>query len=179
MKGISCIVTDVDGTLTDGRVSYSSDGTESKAFHVADGLGIVLALRLGYKVGTISGRSSASVRRRMTELGVTEINEGISDKAACIKMLAARWQVSPENIAYIGDDINDIPAFRSVGFKIATANACRELKELADFVTLQGGGYGAVREAIELILRAQGRLGEALAAYLASGQGVHECRIGQ
>ena len=178
MKRISCIVMDVDGTLTNGCVSYSSDGSESKSFHVSDGLGIVLALRLGYKVATISGRTSASLRRRMIELGVTEINEGISDKAACIMTLATKWHVLPESIAYIGDDINDIPAFRSVGIKIATANACRELKGLADFVTLETGGQGAVREAIELILRAQGRLEEGIAAYLASGHG-NEFRTAQ
>ena len=157
---------DVDGTLTDGTLLCGDDGTQAKAFHVADGLGIVMAQAMGIKVAVVSGRKSQAVERRMAELKVTELVQNCGDKAAAIQSLLARYELSPDEAAYAGDDINDLPAFEAVGFKIAVADASEHLKAQADWITPRPGGRGAVRDAIEEILRRQERLDAAVRAYL-------------
>ncbi len=167
MKNVKLIVLDVDGTLTDGTLLYGDDGVQAKAFHVADGLGIVMAQAVGLRVAIVSGRSSLSVETRLAELKVTEFIQSCADKEAAVEMLLAKYRLHSPEVAYVGDDINDLPAFDIAGVKIAVANAAGALKARADWVTPRPGGQGAVRDAIEEILRQQGRLEEAIAAYLA------------
>lgn len=166
MQNVKLIALDVDGTLTDGTLLYSDDGVQAKAFHVADGLGIVMAQAMGLKIAVISGRASRAVERRMTELKVTDLVQNCGDKAAALETLLAKYELRPEEIAYVGDDINDLPAFAVAGVKIAVANAEGALKAQADWITPRPGGLGAVRDAIDEILRRQGRLDEAVQAYL-------------
>jgi len=166
MQNVKLIVLDVDGTLTDGTLLYGPDGAHSKAFHVADGLGIVMAQSLGLHVAVISGRSSRAVETRMAELKVTDLVQNCGDKAAALRELLNHYGLTPAEVAYVGDDINDLPAFDMAGVKIAVADASQLVKARADWVTPRPGGYGAVRDAVEEILRRQGRLEEAVAAYL-------------
>lgn len=166
MQNVKLIVLDVDGTLTDGTLLYGPDGAHSKAFHVADGLGIVMAQSLGLRVAVISGRSSRAVETRMAELKVTDLVQNCGDKAAALRDLLERYALTPAEAAYVGDDINDLPAFDVAGVKIAVADASEIVKARADWVTPRPGGHGAVRDAVEEILRRQGRLNEAVTAYL-------------
>jgi len=170
MQNVKLLVLDVDGTLTDGTISYSDDGTQSKAFHVADGLGIVMAQSVGLRIAVISGRASRAVENRMAELKVMDLVQKCGDKAEAMRVLMAQYGLAAEQVAYIGDDINDLPAFEVTGVKIAVANACETLKSKADWVTPRPGGQGAVRDAIEEILRRQGRLKEAETAFLAQAK---------
>ena len=172
MQNIKLIALDVDGTLTDGTLLYASDGSQAKAFHVADGLGIVMAQAVGLRVAVISGRASPAVEQRMAELKVTDLIQNCGDKAAALRTLLAKYDLNPSQAAYVGDDINDLPAFEVVDVKIAVANASKLLKARADWVTPRPGGAGAVRDAIEEILRRQGRLSAAVEAYLESAKQV-------
>ena len=164
---VQLVVLDVDGTLTDGVIHYDSAGNDHRHFHAADGLGIVMAQAVGLKVAVISGRKSAATERRMAELRVGDVIQSSGDKAAALRELMARRNVTAGHVAYVGDDINDLPAFALAGFKIAVADAAEIVRAQADYVTPRPGGHGAVRDAIEAILRDQGRLEEAIAAYLA------------
>jgi len=166
VNSIKLIALDVDGTLTDGTLLCSDNGVQAKAFHVADGLGIVMAQAAGLKIAVISGRASRAVEQRMAELKVADLVQNCGDKAAALKVLLAKYDLSPEEAAYVGDDINDLPAFAVAGVKIAVADASDALKAQADWVTPRPGGQGAVRDAIDEILRRQGRLNEAIQAYL-------------
>lgn len=166
MQNVKLIALDVDGTLTDGTLLYGPDGAHSKAFHVADGLGIVLAQAMGLRVAVISGRSSRTVETRMAELKVTDLVQNCGDKAAALHGLLQKYGLTPAEAAYVGDDINDLPAFDVASVKIAVADASELLKARADWVTPRPGGHGAVRDAIEEILRRQGRLEDAVAVYL-------------
>ena len=172
MQTIKLIVLDVDGTLTDGTVNYSDTGVQFKSFHVADGLGIVMAQAVGLRIAVISGRSSKAVEQRMAELKVTDLVQNCGDKAAALKLLLTQYALKPEECAFVGDDINDLPAFEVVSVKIAVANASETLKARADWITPRPGGAGAVRDAIEEILRRQGRLSDAVEAYLKSAEQV-------
>lgn len=166
MQNVRLIILDVDGTLTDGTLAYSDNGVQTKAFHVADGLGIVMAQAVGLKIAVISGRASRAVETRLAELKVAEVVQNCGDKAAAVRVLLAKYGLNPDQAAYVGDDINDLPAFEAVGVKIAVANASDMLKGRADWITPRSGGFGAVRDAIDEILRRQGRLNEAVQAYL-------------
>ncbi len=167
MQNVKLVALDVDGTLTDGTLLFGEDGVRLKAFHVADGLGIVMAQSVGLKIAVISGRSSRAVEARMAELRVTDVVQDCGDKATAVRGLLAKYDLRPDDAAFVGDDINDLPAFDAVGVKIAVADAAEHLKARADWVTPRMGGHGAVRDAIEEILRRQGRLDAAVAAYLA------------
>ena len=166
MQNVKLIVLDVDGTLTDGTLLYDDGGGLSKSFHVADGLGIVMAQAVGLRVAVLSGRTSRVVGTRMAELGVEDVIQNCGDKAAALNGLLEKYGLRPKEAAYVGDDINDLPAFEAAGVKIAVADASAYLKARADWVTPRAGGVGAVRDAIEEILRRQGRLDEAVSAYL-------------
>ena len=176
MQNVKLIALDVDGTLTDGTLFYASDGSQAKAFHVADGLGIVMAQAVGLRIAVISGRTSPAVEQRMAELKVTDLVQNCGDKASALRVLLAKYALQPSQAAYVGDDINDLPAFDAAGVKIAVANASETLKARADWVTPRPGGAGAVRDAIEEILRRQGRLNEAVAAYLQMAQAAGTAR---
>jgi len=172
MKAVKLIVLDVDGTLTDGVIHYETnnssvgDGIEHKHFHVADGLGIVMAQSVGLRVAVVSGRQNLTVAWRMAELNVSDVLQGIEDKAAALRGLMAIYGLNSDEIAYVGDDINDLPAFDVAGVRIAVADANWIVRDRADFITPRAGGRGAVRDAIEEILRSQGKLQEAVDAYL-------------
>ena len=154
---IRMIMMDVDGVLTDGRIFYSTDGAEIEAFFVRDGLGLRAAQRAGLLTAILTGRASGAVARRAKELGISEINLGIANKIETYEMILHRHGLTDEAVAYIGDDVNDLPLFARAGLAVAPADAADEVKSRVAYVTARGGGRGAVREAVELILKAQGR----------------------
>lgn len=166
MQEVKLIVLDVDGTLTDGSIVLSDVGEQVKTFHVADGLGIVMAKCVGIRFAVLSGRRSIAVERRMSELGISDVLQGVSDKGVRLRSLMERLRLRPPEVAFVGDDVNDLPAFGVVGVKIAVADAAQIVRERADYVTPRGGGRGGVRDAVDEILRRQGRLDEAVQAYL-------------
>ncbi len=156
-RNIRLLAMDVDGVLTDGRVWLDLHGNELKTFHVHDGQGITLAHRAGIRTAWISGRASAAVRQRAAELGVSWVHEQVRAKAPVIRDLMRQTQIPADAVAYIGDDLIDIPVFRCVGLPIAVASAPPDVRACAAWVTRCAGGAGAVREVVDLILRAQGR----------------------
>ena len=167
LSGIRLIAMDVDGVLTDGAIELVHPEGESKRFHTLDGLGIQLAIHAGLLVAWISGRASALVERRATELGVHHLFQLAANKSAAIAELMGAYALTQANVAYVGDDLNDLPAFSLAGVKFAPAGAVAEIKALADFVTERPGGQGAVREVCDVILKAQGKWNDAVTLYLA------------
>lgn len=167
MQNVKLIVLDLDGTLTDGVIHYDSDGGDHKHFHVADGLGIVMAQAAGLKIAIVTGRESAVLARRADELKIADVIEKAGDKAEVLRGLMQKYELRADEIAFVGDDLNDLPAFDVAGVKIAVGDAAQTVKDRADWVTPRAGGRGAVRDAIEEILRRQGKLDDAIAAYLA------------
>ncbi|MCK6545586.1 HAD hydrolase family protein [Myxococcota bacterium] len=155
-KRVQALVLDVDGVLTDGRLTYLPGGGESKTFHVRDGLGIQLLLASGVKVALISGRESEVVVRRARELGIMHLSLGIADKVEAFEELLADFGITDEDVAYAGDDLPDLPLLRRVGLAFAVADAAPEVRASAHIVLRAGGGQGAVREACERILKARG-----------------------
>ena len=165
-RAIRLLAMDVDGVLTDGKVIYTDTGVELKAFDIHDGLGISVARHADLLTAVITGRTSPAVERRASELGISFLRMGCRDKSAAMRGLIAEAGVRPEEVAFIGDDINDLPALQECGFRVAVGNARDELKGIADYVTSRHGGAGAVREVIELILKSQEKWTYALGAYL-------------
>jgi 3-deoxy-D-manno-octulosonate 8-phosphate phosphatase (KDO 8-P phosphatase) len=168
LSRIRLLALDVDGTLTDGSVLYDDAGHEWKQFHIHDGLGIVLAGFAGLAIAWITGRQSPMVERRARELKVPYVLQGVRDKQTALSELAVRNGFAPVEVAFMGDDLNDLPALRWATVAIAPANAVPYVKELADLVTVHGGGQGAVRDAIEAVLRARGDYDAAVGNYLIS-----------
>jgi 3-deoxy-D-manno-octulosonate 8-phosphate phosphatase (KDO 8-P phosphatase) len=156
VEKVKLLVLDVDGVLTDGRLYYHDDGTESKAFHARDGHGIKLAQRAGIEVALISGRSVPCVDKRAADLGIKAVAQGPKDKVPTFERFLADRGLGPEQAAFVGDDLVDLPVMRRAGFAVAVADASEHLLEVAHYVTLTPGGRGAVREVIELILAVQG-----------------------
>ncbi len=152
---IRLLVLDVDGVLTDGRLYFSARGEEMKCFHVRDGAGIVQLLRAGVQVAVISGRNSPAVERRMSELGVTYVRQGISDKLAALTELLAVLNLELNTTACMGDDSADVPILQVARLAIAVPDAHASAKACAHFVTQTSGGLGAVREVCDLILAAR------------------------
>jgi len=154
---IKLLLMDCDGVLTDGRVWLFENGEEQKGFHTRDGLGIELWHRAGLKSGIISGRNSSAVERRAQGLGMAFVVQGVTEKVQAFTQTVTQAGVTNEEVAFIGDDLNDIPLMMRSGFGVAVADAAVEARERAHYVTKLNGGQGAVREVIELILKAQGR----------------------
>lgn len=154
---IRLVLLDVDGVLTDGRITYGGDGKEVKSFDVKDGQGVKFLKKGGIEVGILSSRSSRAVSRRARELGIRLVRQGIKNKGTELAAIAKGKKLSPEEIAFLGDDWADLPVFRRVGLAIAVADSIPELRRAAHFVTGAPGGRGAVREAAEAILKAQGK----------------------
>ena len=152
---IRLLVLDVDGVLTDGRLVYGPDGETSKRFHVHDGLAMVAAARAGLELAVISGRASEAVARRMAELGIAEVHQGVGDKAAALGALLARRGLGRHEVAVMGDDLPDLPLMRQAALALAPADAVAEVRRAAHWRSRRRGGEGAVREAIEWILRAR------------------------
>jgi 3-deoxy-D-manno-octulosonate 8-phosphate phosphatase (KDO 8-P phosphatase) len=150
------LIMDVDGVLTDGRIIQDSQGHELKVFDVKDGHGIVMAHRAKLRTALISGRASESLTRRAQELGIELVFQKIWNKLEVYEKILVETQCMADEVAYIGDDLVDIPLLRRVGLAVAVADAVDEVKATAHLITQRPGGQGAVRELIELILRAQG-----------------------
>ncbi len=152
---IRLLLMDCDGVLTDGRIHLLDDGSEMKSFHVRDGQGLALWHRAGGLSGVVSGRASLALEVRARELGIHFVRQGVGDKVAAFESLLAEANVCAAEVAFIGDDLADVPLMRRVGFAVAVADACIEARRAAHHVTKKAGGHGAVRELIELLLRAQ------------------------
>jgi len=170
--GIRLLALDVDGTLTDGRINIGPEGELFKSFSCKDGLGISASLRSGLKIAIITGRTSPILRVRAAELGITDdLYCGIAEKGSALRQLAGKYGVTLEETAFMGDDLNDLPALLSAGLAAAPADASEDVKSRCHFVSSRNGGNGAVRELLELILRSQGKWDGIVAAYQNAGQG--------
>lgn len=156
-KKIRLLVLDVDGVLTDGSIILDNEGNELKAFHVRDGHGIKMLGDAGINVAIITGRNSKAVARRAAELRITDVYQGCYNKAAAYEQLLEKFRLEDSEVAYVGDDIVDIPILKRVGLPVAVADAVDEARKHALLVTKNRGGRGAVREVTDLLLRATGR----------------------
>lgn len=157
---IRMLLSDVDGVLTDGRIHFDPQSMlETKAFHVHDAAGLVYWHRSGRASGFLSGRSSAVVEARAREIGVTEVHLGKLAKGPVLDEILGRHELAPDEVAYVGDDILDLPVLKRVGFSAAPADARPEIRQVVDHVCSAAGGYGAVREVVELLMKAQGTWG--------------------
>jgi len=165
IRKVRLLILDVDGVLTDGRVIIDDAGLESKQFDVKDGHGLKMLMRYGIDVVLLTGRKSQVVNHRAAELGITEVHQGIRNKLEYFAGILERRKLAPEETAYVGDDIVDIPVLKRVGFGVAAADAVPEVRRAVDYVTNRPGGRGAVREVCEMILKAQGRWAEVAARY--------------
>ena len=162
---VRLLLLDCDGVLTDGRITPVEGGEELKSFHTHDGHGLVMLHRAGLRSGIISGRTSRLVELRAADLGVSFVRQGALDKIAVFGSLLAEAGVAPEHVAYVGDDVVDIPLMRRSGLAVAVADATPDTRDAAHYVTRLPGGRGAVREICELILKAQGRWDELMKRY--------------
>ena len=159
---IKLVISDVDGVLTDGAIYKSNSGDEFKKFNVTDGSGVAVARAVDMKIALISGRYSKATEIRATELRIEDVYNGTLDKIEPYTKLKQKYDLQDDEIAYIGDDIIDLPVMYNVGVPIAVNNAVDLVKDIAVFVTSKDGGNGAFREAIDWILTTQGRYDEAL-----------------
>lgn len=156
LKSIKAIVMDVDGVLTDGTIFLDSRGEEIKAFYSADGLAITLARRMGLKIAWISARASKALTSRAKELVIDALYQNKMNKSEAFENILKDFQLQSREVCYIGDDLVDIPVLKRAGLAIAVQNAAPEVKKISSYVTQHSGGRGAVREVIELIMKAQG-----------------------
>jgi 3-deoxy-D-manno-octulosonate 8-phosphate phosphatase (KDO 8-P phosphatase) len=156
LKKIKLLILDVDGVMTDGRIIFDSNGVESKFFNVKDGHGIKMLQRSGVEVGIISGRESLVVTNRAVELGIGQVYQKSLDKMVPYRQMLEATGLTDEQVAFMGDDLIDIPILRRVGFAAAPADAIDEVIPYAHFVARNRGGWGAVREVCDLILKGQG-----------------------
>ena len=163
---ITLLALDVDGVMTDGTLVINTDGSETKFFNSLDGHGIKMWQRAELKVALISGRASPPTERRAEQLKIEYVYQDCHYKLPVLEQLVDQIGLLPENMAFIGDDLTDMPVMRYVGFSVAVANAVDEVKECADYVTTRPGGSGAVREVIEYILKNSGRWQELMKRYL-------------
>lgn len=157
---------DIDGVMTDGGLTYTDDGRELKTFNVMDGLGLKLMQKAGVELAIVTGRTSGVVAARAADLGITHVYQGVADKRAAVAGLMEKLGLHWPDVAFMGDDLIDLPAMTHCGFAVAPANAHPLVKERAHAVTDKAGGRGAVREAVEFVLAAQGKLEAIFAAYL-------------
>jgi len=168
---VRLIALDVDGVLTDGKITFTSSGDEIKSFHVRDGHAVKLAMRAGMTVALITGRQSSIVARRADELGITLVFQDALDKAQTLEVLLAKTGFTPEQTAYMGDDVVDLPVLKAVGLGCAPSDADAEVLAMVPFVTRARGGEGAVREMIQFILSVQGSWEKVMARYRKPDEG--------
>lgn len=154
---IKLLLLDVDGTLTSGEIIYTANGDEIKPFDVKDGLAVSSWVRLGNFAAIITGRNSTLVERRAKELGITHIYQGIKDKYSLLLGICEELEIGLEEVAAIGDDLNDLKMLQAVGKSFAPADAAKQIREMADHVMQANGGRGAVREAIEMLFSMNGQ----------------------
>lgn len=163
---IKLVIFDVDGVMTDSKITYTNEGTEIKSFNVKDGLGIKMLHQHGIHTAIITGRQSEIVKKRAHELGIKHLIQKRDDKFSASIELSKTMDIPLEQIAYMGDDLPDLAAIKQLGLGIAVANAHSLLKQHADYICQKAGGDGAVREACEFILEAQGKLSSVFDNYL-------------
>lgn len=163
---IKLVIFDVDGVLTDGRLFFGDDGQEYKSFYARDGLGMKLLLKSGVEIAIITARSSELVKHRMKNLGIRHLYQGRLDKLSAFEELVTKLGVEPDTVAYVGDDIVDLPVMRRVGLPITVQNGHPLVVEHSDWQTPHSGGAGAARDVCELIMRAQNTLDEQFAPFL-------------
>jgi len=166
-KALDWLLFDVDGVLTDGRLLYGADGEQWKVFHVRDGLGLRLAQRAGLRVGILSGRGSAALEARARDLGLDVVIQERSDKDAAFAEFLIEQGTAPERVAFMGDDLLDLPVMRRCALSFAPADAVAEVRERVDRVLANRGGSAVVRELCEMILRARGDWEGLVARWLA------------
>lgn len=166
LKAIEVVLLDVDGVLTDGSINYTDEGSEIKSFNSKDGLGIRLLKNIGVRVGVITGRRSLALIHRCNNLGIDLVFDGVRDKALILEQIASQTGINPSFMAFVGDDLPDLPVMRRVGLSVAVADACHVVRDLATMVTSAKGGCGAVRELCEAILNAKGKWQEAVEQFL-------------
>jgi 3-deoxy-D-manno-octulosonate 8-phosphate phosphatase (KDO 8-P phosphatase) len=165
-RRVRLAIFDVDGVLTDGALYFSSRGEELKAFHILDGHGLKMLHESGVDLAILSGRKSGAVATRARELGISHVIQGAGDKLAAYRLLLRKLRRGEEHTAFMGDDLPDLPVLRRCGFAISVPAAPALVRAHAHYVTTAPGGRGAVREACELIMRAQGTLKARLESYL-------------
>ncbi len=165
-RPIELILSDVDGVLTDGGIWYDNQGVELKAFHIRDGLGIKLWQRAGFRFGLLTARTSHIVKLRALELGIDMVRQGFENKLPAAMEILRELHLAPEQACYIGDDLTDLPVIRHVGLGIAVADAVAEVRSAAAYITRSAGGRGAVREAIELVLKGKNRWDDIVQKYM-------------
>jgi 3-deoxy-D-manno-octulosonate 8-phosphate phosphatase (KDO 8-P phosphatase) len=165
VKKIKLLLLDVDGVLTDGRIFYDSKGRDAKLFDVHDGMGVYLLKKAGIPTVLITAKGSRAIKPRARDMSVAEVIENISPKSAALDSILRKYNVSADEICFVGDDLVDLCLMKKVGFPIAVFNACPEIKQTASYITLRQGGRGAVREVAELILKSQGKWFEVLKSY--------------
>ncbi len=163
---IKLLLMDCDGVLTDGRLWLTEDGDEQKSFNTHDGLGLTLLHRAGLKSGIITGRSSRAVTRRAAELGVEFVRQGEPNKIAAFEQVLQQAGLAEGEVAFVGDDLPDIPIMKRAELAVSVADAIEETRLVAHYVTRARGGRGAIREVVELILKAQGRWQDLAEDYL-------------
>lgn len=165
IRKVCLLILDVDGVMTDGRIIMDQEGREIKNFDVKDGHGIKVLMRYGIDVILVTGRRSTVVEHRARDLGIGEVHQGVTNKLETGDTILRSRSMSYEQIAFVGDDIVDIPLLRRVGFSAAVADAAEDVKKCADYVTIKKGGRGAVREICEIILKAKGKWADVAKRY--------------
>jgi 3-deoxy-D-manno-octulosonate 8-phosphate phosphatase (KDO 8-P phosphatase) len=155
-RALKLLLSDVDGVMTNGSLLLLPDGSEAKAFHVRDGLAVVLAHAAGLRTGLLSGRASEVVARRAAELGMAVVRQGVQDKAAALREILAELRLEAHEVAYLGDDLNDLPVLTAVGLSGAPRDAVFEVRAEAFMALEAKGGEGCLREFVEAILKARG-----------------------
>jgi 3-deoxy-D-manno-octulosonate 8-phosphate phosphatase (KDO 8-P phosphatase) len=155
-RGIELLILDVDGVLTDGRITYTDDAREIKSFHVRDGSALRYWRAAGKQTAIVSGRNSPTVARRAAELTIGRVVQGADDKLDALRGILSEARLEPAQVCGVGDDLPDLPLLKNCGLAVAVGDACPEVLAAAHFVTAKNGGQGAVREIVEILLRAQG-----------------------
>jgi 3-deoxy-D-manno-octulosonate 8-phosphate phosphatase (KDO 8-P phosphatase) len=170
---VQLVLFDVDGVLTDGKILLHADGTESKQFDIKDGTAIVWAQRSGLRVGVLSARTSASTAQRAAQLGITLVHQGVSSKLDTFEQILDDLALTHEQVAYMGDDLLDLPVLMRAGLAAAPADAVEDVRARVHWVSAARGGGGAARDLIEVILRAQDKWTALVASYLTEREGQH------
>lgn len=168
LRRIRLLLLDVDGVLTDGSIIYDAQGIETKAFDVKDGHGLKLLQRSGVQVGIITGRQSEVVNIRARELGIEIVYQGAKDKLVPFEEILQNLQLAADEVAYMGDDLPDLPVLRRAGWAVAPADAVAEIKPYVHYVTSRPGGRGAVREVCDLLLQESGQWSDLTLRYFGS-----------
>ena len=165
MQKIRLVLSDVDGVLTDGSITYDNQGIESKSFHVRDGMGIKLWRRAGHQFGVLTARTSHLVKMRMAEIGIDLVRQGVEEKLPAAMQIADQLEIDLQEICYIGDDLTDLRLMNAVGLAVSVVDGADDVRAAADLVTKTPGGKGDIRELLELILKSQKRWEELLRSF--------------